>query len=543
MRHSRQFDRIAIVTLLALLCFLPRALGADSDSPPIAGTTKENPYVWKPKTRSVSVFKNGYGFFTRQATVALHEGWGHAADVPPATFGTLAIYSQDPKQLVDIVGVGDGELIRFEVPGDDPVSPESRRTALTSALGTSVKLVVRSNEQMRDVEGVVEAISGEYVVLQQGNTSAAIAIHSIQSLQRATLPLRFHVLQDEKKTAESVDLHMAYLRSGIVWIPEYTLKLIDEETAELTLRGTLINDAEDLIDCDVNFVVGVPHFVHTDLLSPLAVGLAIRALGTAMPIGGIPPQVMSQVMNRAVIANNFNGAVVANGDLEMASSGTREASTEFAAMMSNLPQIESVGAGDYNVYTKEKLTLRRGERATVILMSKRIKYGHQYFWNTDSEIEHQLSLENNTTNPWTTGPCLALAGSQPLSEDVLKYTPVNGQGKLTVTTAINIAKGIQESEVDRQLKAHEPQHSQFLDLVTVAGTLKIKSHENQPIQIRIIKKVLGKPIVASHDGAIAIDSEKLRLIERNGTIEWRLTLQPGEAYDLTYRFERFVPSF
>jgi len=37
---------------------------------------------------------------------------------------------------------------------------------------------------------------------------------------------------------------MAYLRKGITWIPEYTLKVIDDETAELTLRGTLVNEAE-----------------------------------------------------------------------------------------------------------------------------------------------------------------------------------------------------------------------------------------------------------------------------------------------------------
>ncbi len=35
----------------------------------------ENPHVWKPKTVSVAVFKNGMGFFMREGDVALRDGW------------------------------------------------------------------------------------------------------------------------------------------------------------------------------------------------------------------------------------------------------------------------------------------------------------------------------------------------------------------------------------------------------------------------------------------------------------------------------------
>ena len=57
------------------------------------------------------------------------------------------------------------------------------------------------------------------------------------------------------KQPDKVTLGMAYLRKGITWIPDYTLKVLDDETAELTLRGTLVNEAEDLIHTDVHLVV------------------------------------------------------------------------------------------------------------------------------------------------------------------------------------------------------------------------------------------------------------------------------------------------
>ena len=46
----------------------------------------ENPHVWKPQTKSVAVFKNGWGFFMRQGNTSLRDGWCLAEQVPPAAF-------------------------------------------------------------------------------------------------------------------------------------------------------------------------------------------------------------------------------------------------------------------------------------------------------------------------------------------------------------------------------------------------------------------------------------------------------------------------
>ena len=66
-------------------------------------------------------------------------------------------------------------------------------------------------------------------------------------MQILELPLRIHIQSEAEKRPEKSTVGMAYLRSGITWIPEYTLKVIDDETAELSLRGTLVNEAEDLV--------------------------------------------------------------------------------------------------------------------------------------------------------------------------------------------------------------------------------------------------------------------------------------------------------
>lgn len=536
--------RVAVSMAVVCFCFFgfgsPCFIQAEESKP-----GEENPYVWKPKTKSVSVFKNGFGFFTREGEVQLQDGWGHASDVPPAAFGTLAIYSARPEQLVDVVGVGKGELIEFNKMSSTERAPR-RKEVLEASLSMKVKLVHRSVAQQQETVGILKALSGGYAVIEQPSGAAAIPIEDIEALQRVDLPLRFHAVEEGGAVARRVALNMAYLRGGIVWIPEYTLKIIDETTAELTLRGTLVNEAEDLIDCDVHFVVGVPHFVHSEMLSPVAIGQVLRSIGSAIPTPGIPLQNMSQVMNRAVIANDFGNG---RGPAMPTSSAPQET---FRELLGALPPSDAAGAGDYSVYSKKNVTVRQGERAVITLMSKRIVYGHQYAWTPgpggssseppNSDLVHRLVLDNSTETPWTTGPCLALSGIQPLSEDVLRYTPVQAKGELTVTTAINIAKSIQESEIDRKLKAHEPQPHSFLDLVTLKGTLQLKSFESKPVKIRISKSVQGRPLEASAKGAIRIDSEKLRLVERAGAIEWNIELQPGTTTELSYTYERFVSS-
>ena len=83
-------------------------------APVAAKAAEENPHVWKPRIRSVAVFKNGLGFFMREGETQLRDGWCVAEQVPPAAFGTLAIYSRNDNETVDIVGSGPGEVVEFD---------------------------------------------------------------------------------------------------------------------------------------------------------------------------------------------------------------------------------------------------------------------------------------------------------------------------------------------------------------------------------------------------------------------------------------------
>jgi hypothetical protein len=534
-----------LVLSAAVLTGCSPAARADPPAPPPAAKAEdENPHVWKPRIRSVAVFKNGLGFFMREGETQLRDGWCVTEQIPPAAFGTLAIYSRNDKETVDIVGSGPGEVVEFD--GRDAAKDNAtRRTRLEAAKFLKVQLTYKHKGKDLTAAGKLASVGPEFVVLENEAQDFAVPLEGITRLQVLELPLRIHVAGSGDKPVVKPLLGMAYLRQGITWIPDYTLKVLDDDTAELTLRGTLVNEAEDLIHSDVHLVVGVPHFVHTGYLAPLAVGQVIRSIGASVGNLGMPPGIQSQIMNRAAIVrndNNWNGNTAQQFEQPVVERAADAGGGDLTRAVGNLPQLDGTAATDYTVYTKNDLTLRRGEKAILTLFVKKIKYTHIYRWSPPAAMEHSLVLLNQSNSAWTTGPCLALNDDQPLSEDLLKYTPKGGRGELPVTAAINVAHDKSEREVDRKLTAYSPQKDVNFDLVTLEGKLKLRNYEKRQVEIVIKNPVVGKPLSADSDGALSVDSSKLRLLEREGSVHWKIRLEPGEEKTLTYRYERYVPS-
>ena len=526
---TRRFHVAGVCILLGILASSARA--ANEAAP----AEEQNPHLWRPQTKSVTVFKNGFGFFMSEGEVALRDGWCVAREVPPAAFGTLAIFAHDKAHLVDMVGAGPGEVVEFD-DRDAPKDPAAKRKRLEATKNLIVSLSYAHKGSDRTAAGKLVSIGPEFVVLEQeGGNSFAVPVDGLTKMQVLDLPVRVHVTSEGDKAPDRAKLGMAYLRRGITWVPEYTLKVVGEDTAELTLRGTIVNEAEDLIHTDLHLVVGVPHFLHSEYMAPVAVGQVIRTIGAAVAPRGL----QEQIMNRGAIATN---TITANQFERGVEEKHVQAQGNVAGALGNLPQLDSAAGSDYTVYTKKDLTLRRGEKAIITLFVRTIKYSHIYHWETPKQIQHSLVLHNDTDTAWTTGPCLAVSGDRPLSEDLLKYTPRGGRCELPVTAAVNIANDQSESEVDRKLRAHSPSDRVFLDLVTLQGELKLRNYEKTPVEVLVSSTVAGKPVTVGEEGSMSINPHKLTLSEREGTFRWRVQLKPGEGKTLTYRYERFVPS-
>jgi hypothetical protein len=72
--------------------------------------------------------------------------------------------------------------------------------------------------------------------------------------------------------------------------------------------------------------------------------------------------------------------------------------------------------------------------------------------------------------------------------------------------------------------------------------MKIRNLEKSAITLIVSTKITGKPLSASDDGTITVNSSKLQLLDREGNIRWKIKVDPGQTKTLTYKYERYVPS-
>lgn len=520
------------LALCIMLCVLAGTVGK-------IRAEDENPNVWKPRTKSVAVFKNGLGFFVQEGSVKLKDGWCRGESVPPASFGTFAVYALDEGSAVDTIALGPGEIFEFDG-RQCPDTLDARRNKLVPCKGLNLQLTYRLQGADTTAAGKLVSLSDEYAILQSAAATLAVPISDIRQMQVLDLPLRVHVgsAEDSETTQDGepeVNLGMSYLRKGIVWIPEYSLTILDDQTAELTLRGTLVNEAEDLLETDVHLVVGVPHFIHTDFQSPFVAGQTIRSL-TVNPQIMNRAQIPSQVMTQNIAMNSAPAM-----EMNVVQERALAEQTNIQSVLGEMPSFEQAGASDYTVYTRKNVTLRHGERAMMTLFSYKIPYSHIYRWTTTGQMGHALVLENTTPTAWTTGPCIAVTQTQALTEDLLKYVPKNACGELALTESINIGQSHTQAEISRELKALTIQNRSF-DQVQLQGTIVLRNYEPRAVEIVVTAPIEGKALTADAEGAISQDASELRLTSRKSQIVWKLKLEPGATQTINYTYERYVES-
>jgi hypothetical protein len=496
----------------------------------LAEDDPKSPHLWEPRTKSATVFKDGYGFFMREGDVTLRDGWAVSGALPPASYGTLAFYSLNEKQLVDLASSGPGHIVEFN-DVDAPKDLPKKRAILDGYIDMKLSLTWKRDKEERMTSGRLVSIDESFALVDEGGQTIAVPLADINKMQLFELPLRLHVSEGDKDATGKAPLGMAYLREGITWIPEYTLNILDDANAELTLKGVLINHAEDLLHADVNFVVGTPNFAHRAKLGPLVAGQVLRMIG-----GRVDGMVMSQ------IANSFTANMAPDGRMDTISERRVEDRSGDAIRdaMGNLPTISAEAATDFSVYRKEDLTIRTGEKAVVTLFKKKIEYQHLYEWNHPEPIRHSFVLKNASDSPWTTGSMMALTATQPLAEDLFKYVPAGGSGTFPISEALNISKKISEVEVDRKLKEYSTSDRNSFDLVRLGGEIVLRNFDKSDVHLVIDYPVPGKPIEASNAGAVETGTDNLALTERAGRIKWDLNMKPGETVTLTYAYERYV---
>ena len=513
------------------------------------------PQVDLPVTEAI-VFKNGLAFMTREGTLAFRNDTARVAPAPDALLGTLWIAAGD--RVVDVVRASkedwSSESAATTVAALIDANPGKVATLLVDDRVYTGKLLAAPTESEIPApsataapwSGTVAPPVDRLVLLEVDGKVTAFPRSSVKTVAFAERPL----LRGQVSSSRAVlSLHargadgpqpatIRYLRSGVSWIPDYTIELLDGRRARVSMRATLINDGETLSDARIRFAVGYPNFGFAGAPSPLTLRqtLAEFLSSLARDPSGSSSRV-DNVMSQQVTLNYATN----RGD-----------ETVFPG-----PPTTGESAEDLFFYEKSDVTLAKGERALYPILSEVVPFRHLYVWTIPDETEetrgygaaarkpladqvwHSISLTNSGTTPWTTAPALVTVNGKPLAQDTLPYTAAGGRGEMKLTVATDVSVERKEEEVER--KPRDLQRAGYTyDAVTIEGTLTARSFKRAAITLDIAKNIAGQSILRDPEAKVTRRAVEPKAVNPSERLEWQLELAAGATRTVRYRYRVWV---
>jgi hypothetical protein len=564
-------------------------------------------------TEKVIVFKDGYCLIIKRGTaVADKNGEVYTAEVPDSavlgsfwatpkegrlvniTAGWKETEQETKKEVacsgtLEILEANLGKQCSLQLPDKSflegkiaQVLTQPTSTAITEpervALGfpvTALRPQLSSAAVPTVHSQVITGIVGSQFVMKTEDGDVLIPASDVQRLtikdMKTTLTRTIKTKERTKRltfrfaeAGQRQDMLLMYFRPGVRWIPTYRVNLTanakKEKVAEISMQAEILNEAEDLIDMPVDIVVGVPNFRFRTNVSPLVLEQTLRnALVEAAPnlMGNYRNDLSNALMTQR-IGEFRRDAAHANA---VADGGSVDLPDELTAS----------GAQDLFVYNLPKMTLRKGERAAVPILSTEVPYRDIYTWDlhlkrsdiatapsgsgvesplalSQNKVWRQIELVNNTNLPWTTGAAMIMEGRQPLAQELLTYTSPKDYCRVPVTVSVDTRGSFEESETGRELKALRWSGYDYAK-VHLKASLDVCNNKPETIDVEIAIRFGGKADEVSHDGKVTLAAYRAEdwqdyrghpAVNNSSVVVWRATLKPGETFQPTVDFHYFT---
>jgi hypothetical protein len=550
--------------LLALFCFLTNPIFAQNN--------------FSPDVKRVAVFKNGYAFTYREGEAQIQNGWVYTTNTPIGVLGTIWGYATSPNvrvmqllasenekremervtDIAEILLANEGARIRFldsygkQFEGTyeivsrnrnfaapavrtDFYTDEFREDQVTIALKTETSLMFFNASTIRNLE-IVGQPKMEKIKFSKEN--------------------RLALKVEGAKDGERVNLGIAALERGIRWIPAYRVEVKGSpvKEAKLELEAMLINELTDLKNSEVNFVVGVPHFLFQDQMSPLSINTAFAGVSSYFSAG-----------TRNNRRDAYSNAIMTQQSYSADTSYSEDG--DATPTVSGEEQTNSFSAEQLFLYQANDITLKKNERASLRLFSLTVPASEVFEWTLNdapntmqryleyssgststpllqdlsSKVWYALRLKNQTGMPWTTAPALSFREWKPIGQDMLSFTPIGGENILRVTPATEIIGThtlVEKSRVQTELR-YGGSSSVSFDLVTVEGTIKLRNIKKEAVELVLTRNLVGDVVSATDAGKISREGLNLQAVNPNSIVKWNVSLPSGEK-EIKYTYKIYV---
>ncbi len=510
------------------------------------------------ETQSISVFKNGSAFFIKKGTVKTKEGeYVISEDLPRALFGTFWIHSPD-NDLNHVSSYADFVKKKRETMATSflELMDANKDKKMKVHIGEDEVYTGRVEQvKMNNEKGdPVELMNKSVVVFNTGSAWLSFSPSEVRRVEFLEKPEQIVVSENmERKNVLHIDfkskkseqpLEMMYLQNGLNWTPTYLIELVAEDKAKLELRAEISNDAEDIEDTDVSFVVGIPNFRFATRLSSLVEFLGMIASHNPGMMNNFSNAIQAQTLNYE-IEESLDGD--GWGDMGGGVQGTSDEDLFFYKIKDLT--LKKGGRGQYPIFNIEVGIQHIYESNIEANTPNRGYYKKEFLYVPDNRnpVFHSIKLENNTKFPWTTGAAMVVskkAGeTRPISQDQLNYTPIKGKSYVKLTESPDIKIKHAEKEINRMEKDRKMAGTthRYWDLVTVEGKVKVKSYKDKKVDLNIKRAITGDLLKSSVKWLTAERINRSGNINKVTDVCWETSIDPGEEIEITYTYKVFVP--
>ncbi|MCA9276375.1 MAG: hypothetical protein KDA29_10145 [Phycisphaerales bacterium] len=495
----------------------------------------------------ITAFKDGHALVVRAGAVALDaQGDAVLTDLPRPVLGTFwadereeraalaSVVSERVEQAETLTASSISALLRANIGARiafldprnelregrllDIIQPgsDSNASAQTHSVWNGVSWQPQSSNPQPLGEGsflaIVETESGVATVpveqirdLRFLNGLPKTSMDITRQRERMTLDLEW-----EGEAPDEGDVRLMYVQKGVRWIPSYRVTVIDDEHVRLELQATIVNELADLDDVTMHFAVGVPSFAFADSPDPMGLQNAMAGLG---------PYFRAASETGAMFSNAIMSQTAMSSYDASGSAGSPPASPELSG---------SERAEDLFVYTVDHISLRRGARMVVPLVSYEVCYESLYrleiparppFDATRSianerrtAIERALSRpipthvlriinDNDERYPITTAPALIIKNGRTLAQGMLGYTAPGGTSDLEVGKGVEIGVETSEHEGERELKAVRWNNNDYAR-ARVDFSTTITNRKDTPVRLEVVKIAFGEQATGGQDAQV-----------------------------------------
>ena len=510
--------------------------------------------VVKPRVVSVSMFKNGYAFVTRE--IPITDNSAKVIEVPQTSLGSLWFWTNEG-QVDSVTGIDDKSqgILKVPIGLEKEILMENVGKKFRLNLITKEEKDGKKTDRRWSVEGTLKSYSNALVAIETSEGTEFIDQEKIESIvakdpnvvlsRDNKFDVHSHYYRIvTKNNAKSV--MMMSLERGMTWAPGYAIDLSSPDKLVFTAKSTVLNDLLDFDNAKLRLITGFPNIQFQNVLDPLTSGMSVddwlRSISSGVPGG------FANGGGQGQGGGGFGGGRAgefARAPAAKAADGIDHVTfdpSDNSLMVGNAAgeQLE-----DLYFYDLDKVSLKKGSRSYQYLYQFETTYKRTYSWSgqKSAPIFNKIKFKNQTGKPISMAAASMFKKGEVVGQGMMNYTAANTEAELTVSRSLDFTTDSNTELIDRAVGAMKDKKGvAILDLVTYETELDVTNPKTEEVSFQIKLPVQGE--VVKTDPKAENESVKtgIRGQNPNNTLTWDFKLEPGKSAKFTVRFKVYVPT-